>query len=100
MKLYYAATAVLLSTLGFHSAVATNDQTKRKTSKALKAETTKGEKLHVPHIPAESRIVGGDDADIDEYPFFVSWGGCGASLIARDMLLSAAHCKNQFSDDV
>jgi len=45
-----------------------------------------------PHIPTESRIVGGYDAEIGSYPFFVSWGGCGASLIEKDILLTAAHC--------
>lgn len=28
-----------------------------------------------------TRIVGGDDADIGKYPFFVGWEGCGAALI-------------------
>jgi len=41
----------------------------------------------------ESRIVGGTEAGIDEYPFYVNWGGqCGASLIAREWIMSAAHC--------
>jgi hypothetical protein len=34
-------------------------------------------------LAGESRIVGGDDADIGEYPFFVEWQGCGASLIHK-----------------
>ncbi|KAI2508848.1 hypothetical protein MHU86_5582 [Fragilaria crotonensis] len=28
-----------------------------------------------------SRIVGGDDAGIGEYPFFVEWDACGAALV-------------------
>jgi hypothetical protein len=32
-------------------------------------------------LAGQSRIVGGKDADIGEYPFFVEWGGCGASLV-------------------
>eukprot|EP00546_Thalassionema_frauenfeldii_P019163 CAMPEP_0178898210 /NCGR_PEP_ID=MMETSP0786-20121207/2200_1 /TAXON_ID=186022 /ORGANISM="Thalassionema frauenfeldii, Strain CCMP 1798" /LENGTH=535 /DNA_ID=CAMNT_0020568895 /DNA_START=125 /DNA_END=1732 /DNA_ORIENTATION=+ len=49
--------------------------------------------LAVEHHIAESRIVGGSTASIDAYPFFVLWGGqCGASLIGREWLLSAAHC--------
>ena len=41
----------------------------------------------------ESRIVGGVDAVPGSFPFFGQWTlGCGASLIAPDMLLSAAHC--------
>ena len=31
--------------------------------------------------PDNSRIVGGNDAEIGGYPFFVEWEGCGASLI-------------------
>jgi len=45
---------------------------------------------------ASTRIVGGDEAVEDRYSFAVSLqsGGhfCGGSLIARDMVLSAAHC--------
>jgi len=51
-------------------------------------------------IPTESRIVGGSDAPDDAYPFFVSWGGCGASLVADNVILSAAHCAGQSLDDV
>lgn len=40
----------------------------------------------------QKRIVGGSDASENEYPFFVSWGGCGASLIHEDIVLTAAHC--------
>ena len=62
----------------------------------------------------KTRIVGGVNADPGEYPFFgkvyergfvitkklskvhlifiaVQWGGCGASLVWKDVLLSAAH---------
>ena len=37
-------------------------------------------------LQSESRIVGGTDADIGEYPFFVEWEGCGASLIHKGAL--------------
>lgn len=39
--------------------------------------------LAVEHNIAQSRIVGGTTAQIDEFPFFVNWGGCGASLIGK-----------------
>eukprot|EP00548_Thalassiothrix_antarctica_P009186 CAMPEP_0194161848 /NCGR_PEP_ID=MMETSP0152-20130528/79166_1 /TAXON_ID=1049557 /ORGANISM="Thalassiothrix antarctica, Strain L6-D1" /LENGTH=604 /DNA_ID=CAMNT_0038871683 /DNA_START=97 /DNA_END=1908 /DNA_ORIENTATION=- len=46
------------------------------------------------HNPIESRIVGGKDVvEEGKYPFFVSWGSCGASLVSRDVILSAAHCE-------
>jgi len=51
-------------------------------------------------IPTESRIVGGTDAPVNAYPFFVSWSGCGASLVADDVILSAAHCRGQSSNQV
>jgi len=37
-------------------------------------------------------IVNGQDADEGEYPYFVDLGGCGGSLIAPHVVLSAAHC--------
>ena len=46
----------------------------------------------VNHVVAESRIVGGVDAARGAYPFFVHGRGCGASLVARDVALTAAHC--------
>lgn len=52
------------------------------------------------HETFESRIVGGSAAERGEYPYFVSWGGCAASLIAEDVILSAAHCAGIRSDDV
>lgn len=39
----------------------------------------------------DGRIVGGENAIAGEFPFFVRWKGCGASLIWEDVLLTAAH---------
>ena len=45
------------------------------------------------------RIIGGEAAPVGLYPYIVSLQGasghfCGGSLIAPDVVLSAAHCKN------
>lgn len=40
----------------------------------------------------DARIVGGKDANFNEYPWFTTWGtSCGATLIHEDILLTAAH---------
>jgi secreted trypsin-like serine protease len=67
----------------------------------LGLQNVKTEKqIHHRHIAAESRIVGGTQATPGEYPFFVQWGGCGASLIHEDIILSATHCNQIGSDAV
>lgn len=58
----------------------------------LDGSTSLETRSHHEHEVMESRIVGGSAADRGEYPYFVSWGGCAASLIAPDVILSAAHC--------
>jgi trypsin len=47
----------------------------------------------------EARIVGGEEASENEYPWFASSSGdvlCGASLIHPQFLLTAAHCYEAF----
>mmetsp|Transcript_6478 Transcript_6478/g.9455 ORF Transcript_6478/g.9455 Transcript_6478/m.9455 type:complete len:379 (-) Transcript_6478:116-1252(-) len=55
-------------------------------------------------IEATTRIFGGGEAEEDRYSFTVSFQQfgshfCGGSLIARDMVLSAAHCADVYSYD-
>lgn len=38
------------------------------------------------------RIIGGDESDAGEFPYYVSLDGCGGSLIGPSVVLSAAHC--------
>ena len=49
------------------------------------------------------RIIGGHDAELGRYPYaqisLQRHGGghvCGASLLAPDIIISAAHCQNLF----
>jgi hypothetical protein len=51
----------------------------------------------------QTRIIGGQESNPGEFPYFVALNGCGASLIAPKVVLSAAHCapdgneyRNQF----
>ena len=43
------------------------------------------------------KIVGGSEASEGEYPFMVHGHGpgCGATLVAKDMVLSAGHCEGR-----
>ncbi|CAG9766752.1 unnamed protein product [Ceutorhynchus assimilis] len=58
-----------------------------------------GSPLSLKHSPRSDliRIVGGNDANIADYPYQVSilmYGehSCGGSIITKDFILSAAHC--------
>ena len=47
-------------------------------------------------FPGQARIVGGNNVlDPAKYPFFGDWWyGCGCSLVAPDIALTAAHCED------
>ena len=60
-------------------------------------KTSSGPSLHEAW---SSRIVGGTNAAAEEFPYFVLGDGCGASLVAPDVVLSAAHCEGRFDDTV
>eukprot|EP00934_Nitzschia_sp_Nitz4_P002690 Nitzschia sp. Nitz4//scaffold282_size24342//8944//11622//NITZ4_008354-RA/size24342-augustus-gene-0.14-mRNA-1//1//CDS//3329545626//2680//frame0 len=44
------------------------------------------------HSDIETNIVGGQQSDVGEFPYYVDMTGCGGTLIAPDVVLSAAHC--------
>jgi trypsin len=52
------------------------------------------------NVEMAPRIVGGYVAPDGMYPFFVQGQGCGGTLVARDVVLSAAHCADAFSGTV
>jgi trypsin len=72
---------------------------KDKTSN-VRAQKAKQQTQSMVPLPAESRIVGGTFAQPGAYPFFVQGDGCGGSLIADDIVLTAAHCDGAFDGQV
>ena len=70
--------------------------------RAQKKIRTKHEGHH--HQPIQSRIVGGFPSASGAFPFFTTVNTedalCGASLIAEDIVMTAAHCKGAFDDGV
>jgi len=40
----------------------------------------------------ETNIIGGEQSQQGEFPYYVGMGGCGGTLIAPDVVLGAGHC--------
>jgi secreted trypsin-like serine protease len=79
---------------------ATATQPNRNVALALEAEAlaSAGQYLR-RNVNISPRIYGGEDAKDDRFPYYVALVDnnmnlvCGGSLIASDMVLTAAHCK-------
>ncbi|CAJ1963779.1 unnamed protein product [Cylindrotheca closterium] len=68
------------------------DDTKTRTGTKTAEHQSKA-RAHAARVDdGPSMIVGGNQADVAEYPYYVDMDGCGASLIAPGVVLSAAHC--------
>ena len=93
MKLVTAASSILLAAV---SVVAASDF-----PKALRgglSSTTDGNARKLP-----TRVINGIDAPVNRYPYTVSlqdgdFHFCGGSLIAPDLVVSAAHCSGPLSN--
>lgn len=69
-------------------------------AKALRTENekernTKSLRVVESRETIENRIIGGAKAPIGTYPWFVLGSGCGGSLIAPDVVLTAGHCDDR-----
>lgn len=70
-------------------------------AKKMKNELKSSKKEKQGEISLSPQIVGGTNAQPGEYPYYASvtftnYYLCGASLVAPDLLLSAAHCNPAF----
>jgi hypothetical protein len=80
--------------------VASEQVAKPETMMAQKTKPRKMLHSNSMHVPADSRIVGGNDAQQGAYPSFVQGNGCGGSLVWDDVVLTAAHCQGAFDGSV
>mmetsp|Transcript_10574 Transcript_10574/g.17808 ORF Transcript_10574/g.17808 Transcript_10574/m.17808 type:complete len:322 (+) Transcript_10574:1181-2146(+) len=85
-----ATICLLIAAAASNASADTSLRGTKQLAQDLRLLQTKNTNKNKPNF--ETRIVGGSNASPGEYPFFVSWDGCGASVIHDDLLLSAAHC--------
>ena len=65
---------------------------------ALVQETQGHLQQHESTSQRRRLVLDGTNAGRKEYPFFTKGSGCGASLIWKDVLLTAAHCHGMFTN--
>eukprot|EP00934_Nitzschia_sp_Nitz4_P002594 Nitzschia sp. Nitz4//scaffold30_size153850//151812//153824//NITZ4_002804-RA/size153850-augustus-gene-0.78-mRNA-1//-1//CDS//3329547342//2584//frame0 len=66
-----------------------------KTSRVKKDET-----IETGNGDIETHIVGGQQSAVGEFPYYVDMQGCGGTLIAPNVVLSAAHCGGYLGDTI
>ena len=83
--------SLALSTLAILSTSSATEAKKKKPSKNSKS-SPKDKPTSLLAFPGiEGKIVGGNQVSSpDDYPYFVDVNGCGGSLIAPDVVLTAA----------
>ncbi|KAG7357151.1 trypsin-like serine protease [Nitzschia inconspicua] len=116
MRQHHLLSAVVSFLSVFRSQVSGKDGLRRKAEVNLELESVSSPKNNV-HLAVINRkhpkkevtdtgigdarfgalIIGGDVANPLEYPYFTDLGGCGATLIAPRVVLSAAHCEQSGS---
>jgi hypothetical protein len=106
MKFLIVQVVFLISAIGISTSKLNNDT--KLTRRSLKA----CKKFDEAPVRFSSRIVGGKEVEIDEFPHFAAIGKrndhsrlilfkCGGTLISERFVISAAHCKREICfDDV
>ena len=99
MKFFFSS-LVIAAMLRGNDAVNPSKEKDAKIRAKVREERNRSLYLRTHGVPHQwqPRIVGGQDATEGEYPFFVQGAGCGASLIWKDMVLTAAHCSGYIAN--
>ncbi|MEO1945251.1 MAG: trypsin-like serine protease [Candidatus Thioglobus sp.] len=102
MKKIFFLLLILVSQMGFSSAQDSISNDPPKDSTFIKWLQQSDGSYHF--INKRTRIIGGNEAPKNTYPWMTailntdgSWYGCGASLIAPNWVLTAAHCTENLS---
>lgn len=90
MKFVLASILISLGLLKFESAEAQSIHALVETplsKRAINANLGVPSNKRHRRTTAHSRIIGGTNAAQGQYPYYVLWAGCGASLIYPDVIL-------------
>jgi hypothetical protein len=82
---FSSVSTLFLSTLGLWSTPVVGEETKKPLPKSAEWP---------PLSDVGGLVYNGENAEPNEFPYFVQLPGCGGALIAPDIVLTAAHCGN------